>query len=84
VESEIQYALGSLFEGVNRRLPGIDSLPGIRNHEEIVRQLTKQDYFSGEKILTLIDEQHIIGFCRKFPGRTCDTRGYDKLYPASE
>ena len=24
------------------------------------------------------------GFCRKFPGRTRDTRGYDGLYPASE
>ena len=25
-----------------------------------------------------------IGFCRKLPGRTCDTHGYDGLYPANE
>ncbi|HEX4171089.1 MAG TPA: hypothetical protein VHY82_01275 [Acetobacteraceae bacterium] len=23
-------------------------------------------------------------FCRKLPGRTCDTHGYDGLYPANE
>ena len=23
-------------------------------------------------------------FCRKFPGQTCDTHGYDGLYPANE
>jgi hypothetical protein len=31
-----------------------------------------------------VEVDHATRFCRKFPGRTCDARRYDRLYPASE
>jgi hypothetical protein len=34
----------------------------------------------AEEPLGLVAE----GFCRNLPGRTCDTHGYDRLYPANE
>jgi hypothetical protein len=48
--------------------------PGRRGHywQEASRSLGLAEPASAER------------FCRKLPGRTCDTHGYDGLYPANE
>jgi methylglutamate dehydrogenase subunit C len=53
--------------------------PAIRRAAGLGRVADAADPDRYERAFLFCD-----GFCRKLPGRTCDTHGYDWLYPANE